>query len=379
MRTPSPAPSTASDDGAAARLAQLEALLAGQLFAAEPHSPSVGSPSEGEADRPAKRRKEEHDATDDAGASGATAGEGGNSEPVQEEQVAFRLFSTHKAPQKVVIREKEQEHPVVRDRRIRAVEDEPAEAVRDRAEAIERLAVDGSSILAGASLPPPDASTHSRLCTTRLARFSAHPPPLAYLNARLPPPLAALSPFSAPSSSPPEHPHEGLLACPPFEDFYAKHGEDVKQAAAGRKTAAKGAASTAAASAPGEAAGMSKSAKKRAAAKAAAAAASGAAPPAAGVPQASAKPALPTLPPSKTDWAALPPLPKQRTRGKDPRPRLPPRNKLLRYEAEQTGSAGLRLMVVKIASAKGGKGTTRKGKSARERERRRKAAVATTE
>ncbi|BGP14594.1 hypothetical protein JCM10213v2_002543 [Rhodosporidiobolus nylandii] len=328
MRTPSPAPSTASDDGAAARLAQLEALLAGQLFAAEPHSPSVGSPSEGEADRPAKRRKEEHDATDDAGASGATAGEGGNSEPVQEEQVAFRLFSTHKAPQKVVIREKEQEHPVVRDRRIRAVEDEPAEAVRDRAEAIERLAVDGSSILAGASLP---------------------------------------------------HPHEGLLACPPFEDFYAKHGEDVKQAAAGRKTAAKGAASTAAASAPGEAAGMSKSAKKRAAAKAAAAAASGAAPPAAGVPQASAKPALPTLPPSKTDWAALPPLPKQRTRGKDPRPRLPPRNKLLRYEAEQTGSAGLRLMVVKIASAKGGKGTTRKGKSARERERRRKAAVATTE
>ncbi|BGP30643.1 hypothetical protein JCM10296v2_002400 [Rhodotorula toruloides] len=120
------------------RLAQLEALLADSLFSTPTRNHPARAP-EDPGPRPAKRKKteEDGDAAQDASEAGAPAGEGA---------VAFRLFSTQKTLQKVVIREAASPEPVVRDPRIRDVDDESPDARTRRRKAIASVAVDGESV-----------------------------------------------------------------------------------------------------------------------------------------------------------------------------------------------------------------------------------------
>ncbi|BGP01311.1 Cross-beta structure silk protein 2 [Rhodotorula toruloides ATCC 204091] len=251
-RSSSPEDSPAPPDEE--RLAQLEALLADSLFSA-PTRNHPAHASEDAGARPAKRKKteEDGDAAQDASEAGASAGEGA---------VAFRLFSTQKTPQKVFIREAESPEPVVRDPRIRDVDDESPEVRKRRRKAIVSVAVDGESVLTQArSLPSAYPPSH-RITLRQLARppsapshplaSSSHPfvrpssatpaPTLAFLDTLLPPSLLAKSPFPVPciedddapsnekdsSKRPPERPHDGLIAHRPFEGVYAQ-GEGKKE------------------------------------------------------------------------------------------------------------------------------------------------------
>ncbi|BGP23340.1 hypothetical protein JCM10295v2_002236 [Rhodotorula toruloides] len=144
------------------RLAQLEALLAESLFSTRKHPQHA---PEDTGSRPVKRKKTEQDgeAAQDASEAGALAGDGA---------VAFRLFSTQKTPQKVVIREAESPEPVVRDPRIRK-------------------------------------SPFAVPCTEDDAPSSSE---------------------KDPSQRPPERPHDGLIARRPFEGVYAQgRGEGKKE------------------------------------------------------------------------------------------------------------------------------------------------------
>ncbi|BGP06594.1 hypothetical protein JCM10049v2_002418 [Rhodotorula toruloides] len=236
------------------RLAQLEALLADSLFSAPTRNHPAPAPEDA-GSRPTKRKKTEEngEAAQDASEAGALTGEG---------SVAFRLFSTQKTPQKVVIREAASPEPVVRDPRIRDVDDESPEARNRRRKAIASVAVDGESVLSQSrSLFSADPPSH-RLTHRLLARppsapshplaSSSHPfvrpssatpaPTLAFLDTLLPPSLLTKSPFPVPciedddklsaekdpSKRPPERPHDGLIARRPFEGVYAQ-GEGKKE------------------------------------------------------------------------------------------------------------------------------------------------------
>ncbi|BGP38632.1 hypothetical protein JCM10450v2_002582 [Rhodotorula kratochvilovae] len=225
--SPSPAPPDLDSADAAARLAQLEALLAGHLFdAGQPiTAPAPPAPPEGP---PTKRKKTQH-----AEPPKPVAPEQG---PREEEVVAFRLFSSQKAPQKVVLREAETPPPFVLDRRIRDVDDEAPGAVEARRRAITALAVEGETILAQSRTLPPHAFPPNRLTHRILSRSSSTPstrvpaPRLAYLNAVLPSSLHVLSPHPVPfpealedaGLQPPATPHVGLLAVPPLPGVYSR-------------------------------------------------------------------------------------------------------------------------------------------------------------
>ncbi|GAA5884606.1 hypothetical protein JCM6882_005319 [Rhodosporidiobolus microsporus] len=243
--SPSPPPPDLDAAEEQARLAQLEALLAGELFGG-PSEPPVGAHSAQESDRPKKRKKHTHDDDAETGGSEAIAEAGGNSEEGAAEVTAFRLFSTQKAPQTVVLREAKSPEPFVLDRRIRAVEDEPQETVEARRLAIERLAVDGKALLAASRLPPLDPLPYAHLRHSRRALLppalcASHPlPNLAYLNAVLPPSLHKFSPAQVPDEDdPPERPNEGLLAVGPFEAAATTGGEGTVKEKKKKKKKAK--------------------------------------------------------------------------------------------------------------------------------------------
>ncbi|GAA5855524.1 hypothetical protein JCM8547_007871 [Rhodosporidiobolus lusitaniae] len=230
--SPSPEPQQIDHDDAQRRLAQLEALLAQEFDLAPPVS--LSTPSENADDRPAKRKKTTHDNEGYTAHSDAEPGAADGDKEV----VAFRLFSTQKAPQTVVLREAKSPEPFVADRRIRAVEDEPEDVVAARRAAIGLLTVDGFSLLASSSLPPPTSFRHPAP-TPRRALLPpqlcpSHPlPNLAYLDVALPPSLYKLSPAAVPDEEdPPEHPNDGLLSRGPF-DRSVKKKEDEK---GGKKT-----------------------------------------------------------------------------------------------------------------------------------------------
>ncbi|GAA6004746.1 uncharacterized protein JCM10292_002500 [Rhodotorula paludigena] len=225
-------PDLATED-ALARLAQLEALVAGSLFAHEPAT-SATTAAEAPAEPPKKRKKTKH-AVEPQPVKPVD-------EPKSEEAVAFRLFSSQKAPAKVVLREADSPPPVVLDRRIRDVDDESEEAVRARQGAIAAIAVDGETVLSQArTLPVPhlpsfrlshrilSPSVRSPFSLSSSSPASAPLPRLAYLNAHLPAPFHALSPHDVPfpealeaqGLQPPKEPHETLLARAPFEGVYA--------------------------------------------------------------------------------------------------------------------------------------------------------------
>ncbi|GAA6055477.1 hypothetical protein JCM3770_002847 [Rhodotorula araucariae] len=239
--SPSPAPLDLVSSDAAARLAQLESLLAGHLFdAAAPVS--AAAPSGPTHEPPKKRKRTTHPDTRIPDAPEQRLGE--------DEVVAFRLFSTHKAPQKVVLREAEAPPPVVLDPRIRDIDDEAPGTVEARRTAIGALALDGETILSQARTLPPSCFPPNRLTRRTLSRSStplaqAAAPRLAYLNAVLPPPLHALSPHAVPfpealedaGEKPPQTPHVGLLAVAPLPGVYSRaprrrriNGEGVEAA-----------------------------------------------------------------------------------------------------------------------------------------------------
>ncbi|GAA5922442.1 hypothetical protein JCM1841_004912 [Sporobolomyces salmonicolor] len=215
----SPPPPDLATDEAQQRLAHLEALLSGALFDS---TPTV-------EDEPPKKRKKTNHTQDQAVESESSQAEPQRvkdvAQPLQQaEQVVFRLFSTQKAPQAIVIREAESPPLFVADPRIRAVEDEPDEVVRARRTAIEALAVDGETIRSQSLKLPPTPPPSSRLLHRRVPSLSRSPstratlplPRLAYLNAILPFPYSARSPAPVPSDDPPRTPHEGLIRTPPF-------------------------------------------------------------------------------------------------------------------------------------------------------------------
>ncbi|GAA5821283.1 hypothetical protein JCM11251_004552 [Rhodosporidiobolus azoricus] len=324
-RSPSPTPPDYDDPDAQARLDQLEALLAGQLFGT-PSSACEPSPASVLQARPVKRKKLTHDSEQRTEDSEAVANVRGTSEDGAAEVTAFRLFSTQRAPQTVVLREAKSPEPFVPDRRIRAVEDEPAEVVEARRLAIEQLAVEGKALLADSQLPPQDPSFHARLCSTRLIRPSSSSstsspsslPALAYLNARLPRPLHALSPTSVP-----ERPHDGLIAQPPFKKVYA-----LVEAA--RRAAVKAAESRASAAVP---APVSKNQRKKLARMQAEAEAKGAG---AGKEKDTEK-AVEGGEQQNDDTAGLrifTAVEEKRRRSKDPRPKMPKRHLVDAYEQQ---------------------------------------------
>ncbi|GAA5938405.1 uncharacterized protein JCM15063_000726 [Sporobolomyces koalae] len=182
------------------RLAQLEALLAGQLYSAPPVSTQLrDAPSPPPPVAP--------------------------SEPAVDEVVSFRLFSTDKEPLRVKIREVSPPAAQHRqDPRIRSVEDEDPQIVHVRAQRIASVAVTGQQILdESATLPcphPPSYRLTSRVLSRRLQTPSTSTrerlgmPHLAYLDAVLPKPLALCSPRTDP---PPKEPNEGLIVKGPFK------------------------------------------------------------------------------------------------------------------------------------------------------------------
>ncbi|GAA5899411.1 hypothetical protein JCM8208_001639 [Rhodotorula glutinis] len=222
----SPPPFDLDSAEAVQRLAHLEALLSGALFDSAP-SPSTATTSADEQPPPTKRTKTSHSSPPPPVAPAAAVLQ-------PQEAVAFRLFSSQKAPQRVVLREAETPPPFVVDRRIRDVDDELPETVQARRSAIAALAVDGDTIRSQAQLPPavpprPHQLTHRALSSSSRFPPSIPLPRLAYLNARLPSPLAALSPHPVPFPEaledkgllPPASAHEGLLAIAPLPGVYA--------------------------------------------------------------------------------------------------------------------------------------------------------------
>ncbi|GAA5967273.1 hypothetical protein JCM11641_000498 [Rhodosporidiobolus odoratus] len=320
--SPSPPPPDLSTKDAQSRLAKLEQLLAGQFFPSTFDTPDVHSSVD--LDRPSKRRNSDHDPPDPPLEAQAEQVD----PPKVDQAVAFRLFSTQTAPQTVIIREGDGPHPVVLDRRIRAVEDEPAELRHARQTAIRELTVEGKDVLAAARLPPSNLALQSHLHTTRTARLATPvPPPLAYLNALLPRSLSVLSPYTTPSNHPPERPHDGLLSQPPFKLGVKGGGGKPPPLADAIKVQA--------------AAPMSKSAKKRAAKRAAAGES------VEGASNDDDKGTGVAAQPAK-DWSSLEPLPQDKTlKRKDPRIKMPPRNSVLQHEA-RTGMK-LRLRVVDVS------------------------------
>ncbi|GAA5954210.1 hypothetical protein JCM21900_006962 [Sporobolomyces salmonicolor] len=215
----SPSPPDLATDEAQQRLAHLEALLSGALFDSTPTA----------EEEPPKKRKKTNNTKDKTIESASSQAEPQRvkdvAQPLQQaEQVVFRLFSTQKAPQAIVIREAESPPLFVADPRIRAVEDEPDEVVRARRTAIEALAVDGETIRSQSLELPPTHPPSARLLHRRVPSLSRSPstraplplPRLAYLNAILPFPYSARSPAPVPSDDPPRTPHEGLIRTPPF-------------------------------------------------------------------------------------------------------------------------------------------------------------------
>ncbi|ORY79358.1 hypothetical protein BCR35DRAFT_352780 [Leucosporidium creatinivorum] len=169
-----------NDKAAADRLAQLEALLSASMG----YGYDEDAPMEDAAAVVDESIHEERIAEDEEPVAA-------QDEPAPAEQVAFRLFSTQKAPQTVVIKEAEDDWPTVPDRRIRDVADEDKAAVKERGSAIASVAIDGASILAEALSQP--LSRHHHRVTARAFTHPAPPAPrpplpsLAYLNADLPP------------------------------------------------------------------------------------------------------------------------------------------------------------------------------------------------
>ncbi|GAA5925400.1 hypothetical protein JCM3775_001401 [Rhodotorula graminis] len=223
----SPPPLDLDSQDAQQRLAHLEALLAGSLFDTAP-SPAPNTASEPDQAPPTKRTKTSHSSPPPPTAPADAALQ-------PQEAVAFRLFSSQKAPQRVVLREAETPPPFVVDRRIRDVDDELPETVQARRSAIAALAVDGETIRSQAQLPPvvappPHQLTHRALSSSSRFPSSIPLPRLAYLNARLPAPLAALSPHPVPFPEaledqgllPPATAHEGILAVAPLPGVYAR-------------------------------------------------------------------------------------------------------------------------------------------------------------
>ncbi|GAA5865702.1 hypothetical protein JCM3774_004972 [Rhodotorula dairenensis] len=219
-------------DHAQDALAQLERLLEAQL--APDSAPDLDHAA---AAPPPKKKKNKHvphsDPPPDPAEPHAGAQPRGG--------LAFRLFSTQRTPQAVVIRAESTPPPVVVDPRIRDVQDEDPEKVDARRTAIAAVAIDGATIQSQAkSLPsphPPSYRLSHRVLTpssyravrkTLSPRHSPAQTTLAYLDACLPRPLLALSPWPVPvpeGTEPPRTPHEGLLAVPPFNNVYDRRSQ----------------------------------------------------------------------------------------------------------------------------------------------------------
>ncbi|GAA5976755.1 hypothetical protein JCM10908_005621 [Rhodotorula pacifica] len=208
-----------------AALAQLEKLLEAQLA---PTSPALHTAPEQVGPPSKKRKKTVNDDTREEERSDEVA------KPEQATEVAFRLFSSQKAPQRVILRAESTPPPIVLDSRIRDVQDEDPTKVEARRRKIESIAVDGQTILKQAKTlpsphPPSYRLSHRTLTPSSYRATKTIPhhqqPTLAYLDACLPRPLFALSPYPVPApegTEPPRHPHEGLLVLPPFEEVYAR-------------------------------------------------------------------------------------------------------------------------------------------------------------
>ncbi|TKA57500.1 hypothetical protein B0A53_00731 [Rhodotorula sp. CCFEE 5036] len=213
-------------------LARLERLLEAQLA---PDSSAFYSPPEDTGAPPAKKKKLDDEATATETRPDEAA------QPGQSATVAFRLFSTQKQPQRVVLRTESTPPPVVLDTRIRDVQDEDPEQVEARRKAIASVAVDGQAVRAqAATLPsphPPSYRLSHRVLTPssyRATKTLQPAPTLIYLDACLPRPLLTLSPFPVPApedTEPPKTPHQGLLALPPFEDVYKRRWQETKRTA----------------------------------------------------------------------------------------------------------------------------------------------------
>ncbi|KAL8286366.1 hypothetical protein RQP46_004383 [Phenoliferia psychrophenolica] len=179
------------DPEATARLEQLEKLLQASL------GYSTDAPAEdNELEEPPKKKRKKGKGLL------ATVEPVGPLAPAakvdEEEVVAFRLFSTQKTPQAVVIREKEGWDPVA-DPRIRDATEESKEVLKQRMRDIASIAVDGTSLKANAALEP--LSVHAGRATPRKLTSRTSLPTLAYLNAVLPPPIAPPPPPSRPLTS----------------------------------------------------------------------------------------------------------------------------------------------------------------------------------
>ncbi|GAA5843320.1 hypothetical protein JCM5353_005273 [Sporobolomyces roseus] len=213
MSTRSSSPSNASEqDGeSSSRLAALEALLSSQLYSSTTSTsnpPQVTEPTPIEPTEP----------------------------PLD---VAFRLFSTQKAPTRVTIREASTPPPISIDPRIRSTEDEDPQTILLRTQRIKETAIEGSHILSQSTLLPIPHSPSYRL-TTRTLHAPLHAsssstraplplPSLAYLNSRLPSKLHKISPAAVPcdEKDAPREPNEGLISKGPY--ILGKKGEGMKR------------------------------------------------------------------------------------------------------------------------------------------------------
>ncbi|BGP54305.1 hypothetical protein JCM8202_000737 [Rhodotorula sphaerocarpa] len=214
----SPGPSESDGDA----LARLEQLLEAQLAPASP-PPHTAPESLGQPPKKRKKLQEDSDAVEAQPEPGPAEEAGA--------EIAFRLFSTQKAPQRVVFRAKSTPPPIVLDTRIRDVDDEDLEQVEARRRAIESIAVDGRSLrLQAKHLPATRPASwrlqHRTLNPASYRALKANPASnLLYLDAALPRDLHLLSPFPVPApegTDPPKTPHEGLIVQPPFKDVYAR-------------------------------------------------------------------------------------------------------------------------------------------------------------
>ncbi|GAA5898555.1 uncharacterized protein JCM6883_003350 [Sporobolomyces salmoneus] len=216
MPTRSESPDDSSgDEENQVRLAQLERLLADQLYST---SPSVAPPAPSIITEDSAKTVEEQDVA-----------------------VSFRLFSSQKGPTKVTIREKTPpplQHSI--DPRIRAVEDEDPVKVIQRLERIQKVAVSGQEILQQSNALPPPHPPSYRLSHRIVPRLPHAPatstreplpfPSLGYLNSILPPSLRRLSPASVPVSDvslAPKEPNAGLLRQGPYT--LGKNGTGMKR------------------------------------------------------------------------------------------------------------------------------------------------------
>jgi len=126
MSTRSSSPSDNSDGEPTSRLAALEALLSSQLYSSTTSTSIPPPPTEPTPFEPTEP-------------------------PVD---VAFRLFSTQKAPTRVTIREASTPPPVSIDPRIRSTEDEDPQTILLRTQRINETVIEGSQILSQSALLP---------------------------------------------------------------------------------------------------------------------------------------------------------------------------------------------------------------------------------